>query len=298
MAQVSIIILTYNSQSYISSCLESLFYFHKKHIEDEKIELIIVDNGSTDNTVEVLFDFFAEKKNKEEMIKIKENITLVLNKKNVGYAAGVNLGAKEAKGNNILLLNPDSKFVNEYLLEIVEDLKGDVAIVGGKMFSGSVVEKSTGKFYDVSNIFWLALGLENFFGLRSSPPIKKFVDYVSGGFLFAQRSIFEKLNGYDENYFMYVEDMDLCYRAKKSGYKVLFNPKFEIEHFKHGSSNRSFAIVNIYTGIFYFFKKNKGEIQYLAVRGILSIKSIIVIILGLLTGNRYYINTYKQTLLL
>lgn len=290
MAEISIIILTYNSSNHILTCLESLFKFHENSLKEKKLELIIVDNNSTDDTRELIASFLKERQG-------SDNIKFIQVNSNPGFAAGINSGVKRADGKILLFLNPDSKFVNDSLLEVVRDFEDEkIAIVGGKMVNEREVEKSAGNFYTLFNILFMSIGLEDAVGIRSAPSIKKEVDYVSGGFMFVGKEVFEELSGFDEKYFMYVEDMDLCFRAKTKGYKVVYDPSINIEHYRHGSSSRSFAVVNIYKGIYYFFKKNKGQFQYLAVRTMLSIKSILVVILGLVLRNGYYIKTYKRTL--
>lgn len=283
MVDISIIILTYNSSDYISDCLESIFRFYGKEIKEKKFEVIIVDNKSIDDTVEKISLF-------------KESTTFIQSKENVGFAKGVNLGVKEAKGKVLLFLNPDTKFVDESLTKALPDLKDKTVIVGGQMKNSKGLENSAGKFYSIFNILFFALGLENIVGIRFAGDRRRYVDYVSGGFMFVAKKVFDELSGFDEKYFMYVEDIDLCFRAKKSGYKVLYNPQIEVEHYKHGSSSRSFAIINIYKGIYYFFKKNKGQTQYFFVRLILSAKAIGVVFLGYITGNKEFIRTYKEAL--
>lgn len=296
MADISIIILTYNSSNHISACLDSIFKFYGEEIKEKKLELIIVDNNSTDGTRGAVFDFFQEEKSSELKIKIKENLTFIQNRENTGFAKGANLGAEEAKGEILLFLNPDTKFVDKSLTKASFDLENKTAIVGGKMKSAEGVENSAGKFYSILNILFFALGIENIVGIRFAGDKKKYVDYVSGGFIFVEKKVFDELSGFDEKYFMYVEDMDLCFRAKKLGYKVLYNPEIALVHYKHGSSSRSFAIINIYKGIYYFFKKNRGQIEYFFVRLILSAKAIGVILLGFITRNREYVRTYKEAL--
>ena len=114
--------------------------------------------------------------------------------------------------------------------------------------------------------------------------------------MLVRKDLFTKLDGFDEYFFMYIEDMEFCYRVKKLGYAVYYYPKTKVIHLGYGSSNRSFAIIQIYKGLPYFFKKHKGYIQYLLVIILLRLKAIIAILIGVLTKNTYLVKTYKQAM--
>jgi GT2 family glycosyltransferase len=90
--------------------------------------------------------------------------------------------------------------------------------------------------------------------------------------------------------------MEFCYRVKQAGYSTYFIPDLVFSHEQHGSSNRSFAIINIYKGLVYFYKKHKNILQLRAVKFLLWSKAIGIYTLGRLTNNSYYINTYKEAL--
>jgi len=132
--------------------------------------------------------------------------------------------------------------------------------------------------------------------LRKSPDEISKVDWVSGACMMVNRELFEKIGGFDRNIFMYMEDMEICYRAKKMGYGVFFYPNVAVTHKELGSSNRTFAVVNIYSGIRYFYKKHKTLPEYYIVSGLLFIKAMGVYFLGKLTNNSYYIRTYGEAL--
>ncbi len=277
MPEVTIIILTYNSESYIESLLKSLKDFAKGQ------EIIVVDNASSDETTKI-----AKKFDSSKVIETGENL---------GFAKGINLGSKKARGRFLLFLNPDAAFEKgniEDLTKIFESHE-KVGVVGGKLIGkDGKPEKSAGKFFNFFEVVMIALGLDEKFGLRYSPEKITKVDFVSGGFMMAEKELFQKLSGFDENFFMYVEDMELCYRVKKSGYKVYFTPEVVISHVGQGSSNRSFAVINIYKGIIYFFKKQKYPIEYFTVKLIFCSKAITLYLLGIILNNSYYKSTYKE----
>jgi GT2 family glycosyltransferase len=125
---------------------------------------------------------------------------------------------------------------------------------------------------------------------------KTSVDWVSGGFMLIRASVFKKLGGFDEHFFMYIEDMELCYRLKKAGLKVIYYPEAKAKHVGQASSNRTFAIINIFKGISYFYKKHRSLIEYYIVKSLLMIKALIAIFIGIVSGNAYLRRTYKQAL--
>lgn len=279
MPQVSIIILTFNSSKYIESLIESLQEF-------KNTEILVVDNASRDETIKIVEKF--------------KEVKIFKTGSNLGFSKGINFGAEKAKGEFLLFINPDSVFKNgnlDGLLQIFKE-KENVGAVGGKMmsFDGND-EKSAGKFFNFFETVLLAFGLDEKFGVRFSPNHIKKVDFVSGGFMMISASLFKKLNGFDENFFMYIEDMELCFRIKKMGFDNYFTPESVVSHVGQGSSNKSFAIKNIYKGILYFYKKHKNRVEYILIKLLFSLKAISVYAIGILTNNSYYKNTYKDAFL-
>ena len=280
MAQVSIIILTYNSAKYIKDLLKSLKDFAKDQ------EIIIVDNDSKDETVKLSRKF--------DEIKVFET------GKNLGFAKGINFGAEKAKGDFLLFINPDAVFRKGKLEDLISVFEKNekVGVVGGKLIDyHGKEEKSAGKFFNFFETITLALGLDEKFNLRLSPREVSKVDFVSGGFMMVEANLFKKLGGFDEKFFMYVEDMEFCYRVKKEGREVYFSPDVIISHAGQGSSNKTFAVVNIYKGILYFFKKHKSILEYVIIKLIFCSKAIALYLLGIILNNSYYKNTYKEAFL-
>jgi GT2 family glycosyltransferase len=280
MAQVSIIILTYNSAQHIDKLLKSLDSFR------DDAEILIVDNASTDETVKIARKF-------GEKVKVYETGG------NMGFAKGINFGSEKAKGEYLLFINPDSIFKKGSLIDMISVLEENekAAVVGGKMISESgVSERSAGKFFNLWETLLIVLGLDEKLGVRFSPDKLTKVDFVSGGFMMVKSNIFKRLSGFDENFFMYVEDMEFCYRVKKAELETYFTPAVAISHKGQGSSNRTFAVVNIYKGIIYFYKKHKGNFQYNIVRSLLWLKACGIYLVGRLTNNEYYVKTYKEAL--
>ena len=108
--------------------------------------------------------------------------------------------------------------------------------------------------------------------------------------------VFTRLGGFDEKIFMYTEDMELCYRAKLAGYAVYFYPDVKVFHADQGSSNRTFAIVNIYRNLLYFYQKHRSHKEYLYIKTLLRTKAFALIAAGRLTKNEYLTQTYEKAL--
>jgi len=119
---------------------------------------------------------------------------------------------------------------------------------------------------------------------------------VSGGFVAIRGEVFKQLNGYDADYFMYVEDMDLCFRAKELGFKTIYMPCAVIRHQGQGSSNREFAIVNIYKGIQIFNSKHSSFFMQQYVKNLLSLKAALIIFIASVFGRRTLVETYQKAL--
>jgi GT2 family glycosyltransferase len=283
MVNLSIIILSYNTKALTLGCIGSLINQYKKELDLDELEIIIVDNNSSDGSVNILRD--------------NKSIELIESRKNLGFGRGCNLGAKSAKGKYLLFLNSDTEALDKGFLRMIEFMEGNpkIGILGGKLenIDGST-QPSAGKFYNLFNLLIMLLGLERFGFLRSSPNNVKKVDWVSGACMMVRRDFFERILGFDEKFFMYIEDMEICYRAQKLEFGTYFYPDTKLKHVSFGSSNRTFAIINIYKGILYFYTKHKSYLEYMVAKTLLILKAKFLILVGLLTLNSELRETYKK----
>lgn len=278
---VSIIIVSYNTKELLRSCLTSIY----QYVNDSDFEVIVVDNASSDKTVSMVKDEFK----KVQVIESKENL---------GFGKACNKGAEAAKGNYVVFLNSDTSFNSDIITSMVHEFKNgqNIGVVGGILESvGKTTSQSFGKSYNLFNIFLLLTGLEK---LRTKVLLKKSmqVDWVSGGCMMVQKALFNNLKGFDEHFFMYMEDVDLCYRVKKMGYRVVVDSSVQLSHVGQGSSNRGFAIVEIYKGLLYFYKKHKNTLEYFVLKFLLTAKAITAIIFGKITKSSYLVTTYTKAL--
>lgn len=281
---LSICILNYNTKDLTLQCLSSLFSQYEHQISKKELEIIVVDNNSKD----------------ESVVYIKKNFPKVIlfeNNENAGFSKGQNIAAKLAKGSYLFFLNSDTQVKDDHLFAMTSYLESNknVGVLGAKLYSPNGKEQlSAGKFYTFFNFLIMLISVERAGFLRSSPKKISEVDWVMGASFMIKKRLFDVLGGFDEHFFMYVEDMELCFRVKKKGYVVMFYPDISIIHEERGSSNKSFAVISIYDGILYFYKKHKNYIQYKLVKFAFTIKACIAVTIGVIIGNRYLVSTYKK----
>jgi GT2 family glycosyltransferase len=284
---LSIIILSYNTRDLTIACINSIVQEYKQELDNDQFEIIVVDNASTDDSVTEI-----------KKLNIK-NLTLVESKENLGFSKGCNLGAKEAKGEYLLFLNSDTEIKDQGFVKMVDYLKKneEIGILGGALKNADgTVQASAGRFYNLFILLLTMLGLERFGLLMKSPKQIQKVDWVSGASLMIRKKVFEKIGGFEKELFMYAEDMELCFRAKQKGFLTYFYPAVTLFHKERASSNRTFAIINIYKGILFFYKKHKSIMEYKIASLILFSKAKILKTVGKLVKNKYLEQTYGQAL--
>lgn len=294
MLDLSIIIVSYNTKDLLIDCIQSI----RKTVKNISYEIIVVDNGSRDGTVAELrnFEFLASRRSGRI-----SNFKLIENKKNLGFAKANNQGMKVARGEFILLLNSDAQVLDEATFRMIEFMKAhvDAAVVGGELINpdgGS--QPSTGPFLGLwQTIIWL-FGGERLGFLRSSPQKIMSTDWVSGAFFMVRKSVLKTVGLLDEHFFMYMEEMEWCYRMKNKGFSIFFLPNVKALHIGLGSSNRTTAIVNIYKGIIYFYRKHRSPLELEIIKFLLKTKALIAILVGTITQNTYLKDTYRKALAL
>jgi GT2 family glycosyltransferase len=289
--KLSIITLNFKKSELTLRCLASLHKQFQKQLQRDEMEVIVIDNKSPDDSVKILQE--AIKKNKYQ------NINLYPNKENSGFGPGNDFGAQKAKGKYLLFLNNDTEVRDTGIWDMVLYMEQhtEVSILGGQLrnFDGSL-QPSTWKFYTPFNAMLLLLGLQRYGGLDKSPTTISEVDWVKGAILMIRKDIYKTLGGFDPKIFMYTEDMELCYRARLAGYRVFFYPDIQVFHADQGSSNRTFAIVNIYKNLLYFYKKHRSASEYAFIKSLLWSKAMSLVIIGRITHNTYLIDTYEKAL--
>jgi GT2 family glycosyltransferase len=288
---LSIVTLNYKKSDLTITCISSLWEQFEKEFQQNRMEVIIVDNDSKDGSVDTIRDVIRRKK--------FTNMHVIQNSSNAGFGAGCNLGAIKSKGEFILFLNNDTEVKDKGIQKMTEYAKEhpDVAILGGQLrnFDGTL-QPSVGKFYTPFYAFLLLIGGQRYGILDTSPKTVQKVDWVKGGLLLIRRDVFDELHGFDEKIFMYTEDMELCYRAHLAGKSVYFYPDVLVLHKEHASTSKTFAIVNIYKNLLYFYKKHRSPGEYKLLKLMMEAKAKSLVAVGKTTKNAYLIETYEKAL--
>jgi len=228
MLDLSIIIVSFNTRQLLKQCLQSL---------PANIEIIVVDNNSTDDSSTMVSKEFP-------MVK------LVKNKKNVGFAKANNQGIKISQGKYVLLLNSDTvvpkQTISELIFYLEKNPQAGVITPRLELKNGQLDPACHRGFPTPLAALTYFLGLEklfygsNFFGQyhqtwKNLKTIHE-INACSGAFLLTRKKILDQINGFDEKYFFYGEDLDLCYRIRQMGYQIIYYPKVKAIHYKGVSS--------------------------------------------------------------
>lgn len=252
----SVIIVSWNVRQDIINCLGSIYDYQSSR----PFEVIIIDNASSDGSTQEIREKFP-------------SVTCVSNNKNYGFAMANNQGIKLAKGEYLLFLNPDTIVhpgALDYLIDFMDDNK-DVGACGPKLLNedGST-QRSTREFPSYRGALYRFTFLKYFKIFKNSYRswlMKDFdhksqedVDQLMGAALLVRKSIIDKIDGFDENFFMYYEEVDLCYRIKQYGWRIVFLPQACIAHLGGRSSQQIPAAKRIMMlrSLLKYFRKNHG----------------------------------------
>lgn len=282
---LSIIIPSYNTKALLERCLTSVFV--NLNALAINSEVIVVDNASEDGSQDIVRKKFPQ-------------VHLVCNKTNVGYGKANNQAITKAKGKYVLLLNSDIVVQNDAIGAMYRFVgsKGQV-FAGGKLFNedGSS-QPSCGPFFTIPMVALMLFAKGDYWEItRSSPSQTRRVDWVSGACLMGRRSAFVQTGLFDEGIFMYMEEIDLLYRARAKGFLTFFVADARFTHTGAASSgNRRTPVVNIYRGLVYFYNKHYSQFAVLVLRGMLRIKALAVILVGRMIGKPVIVQTYEEAL--
>jgi GT2 family glycosyltransferase len=255
VTKLSVVIVNYNVKHFIEQCLFSVL----KASENINCEIFVVDNNSVDGSVTLIKDKFPQ-------------INLIVNKTNTGFSVANNQAIKLAKGEYVLLLNPDTVVQEDTFTKSIAfmDAHPEAGGLGVKMLDGqgNFAPESKRGLPTPSVAFYKMFGFSRFF-----PKSKKFgkyhlsflpenqineIDVISGAFMLVRKSVLDTIGLLDETFFMYGEDIDLSYRIKKAGYKNYYFPQTQIIHYKGESTKRSSLnyVIIFYKAMAIFSKKH------------------------------------------
>ena len=258
---VSIVILQYNNPQLTVQCIDSL-----KERCTIPHEIILVDNNSDDPKA-------------RNLGKKLRGIRFVLNETNEGFSRGNNIGAAIAEGNIFLFLNNDTIAEEDFITPIKKVFDGDrnIGIVGPRLLNGDrTLQLSAGNLPSIMNemkdrAFSRSYEAGEPLTVRRAKTlysVPREVKWVTGAALFIRRVLFEKLGGFDEGFFMFFEDKDLCHRARLSGAKIVYSPSGSLVHLRGASANS--ATKSIYrTSQVRYYRKHRGKLEQILLKGYL-----------------------------
>lgn len=256
MPLLSIILVNYRVPHFLEQCLLSV----RKASVGMSVEVIVVDNASGDGSVEWLTPRFPE-------------VRFIESDQNLGFAKASNLGYRQSQGDYVLFLNPDTLLSEDSLhgsIKFLED-KLTAGALGMRMIDGSgrFLRESKRAFPDPATAFYKIIGLSSLFPQSSrfakyhlghlSPDSNHPIDVVSGAYFMVRRSVLEAVGSFDEDFFMYGEDIDLSYRIQQAGFINYYYAGSTILHFKGESTQKqSFRYVKLFYGAMSrFVRKHK-----------------------------------------
>ncbi len=255
---ISIVIVNYNVKDFLKQCLESI----RAASKTLSVETIVVDNDSQDGSVEFLKPLYPE-------------VRFIASKENLGFGRANNIGFDVSNGKYILILNPDT-VINEDTLDVMFEYmekNPQIGISGCKVLNGDgTFQLACRRGFPTP---WAAFS--KLFGFQKLFPDSKFfarynqtfrsvdetyyIDAVIGAFMFSRADIIKEVNGFDPEFFMYGEDLDLCFRVQKAGLKIAYNHTTTIIHYKGESTKRSSIneVKHFYEAMEIFARKHFGK---------------------------------------
>jgi GT2 family glycosyltransferase len=249
MKPVSIIIVNWNTKELLNDCILSV----PAGAGDISFEIIVVDNASDDGSVKMLEENFPE-------------VILIKNNKNIGFSAGCNQGAKRAEGKYLFFLNPDTILLNGSLQKLIEfsERKPWIGAAGPQMTGkDGKIQNSVRQFprmrdFLIRDTFfkWIfPVGKKKKTIIRLSQKEPASVQQISGAAFLIRRDLWENIDGMDERFFMFYEEVDLCKRLKDLGYGIYYLPEAKIIHRGGGSRKKDKSTV--------FYYSIKSQFEYL-----------------------------------
>lgn len=280
---LSIIIISYNTKEITSKCLDSVFKSLNK--APFSYEVIVLDNDSHDGSA--------------EMLQKDKRIRAIIGHENLGFAKGNNRAVREANGLHLLLLNSDTIILDGAIEKMYTFYRknSNIHFLGSKLFNKDMTpQSSAAPFYTLPVIFGALFLKGDYWGLtRSSPDRFRKVDWVSGACILTKREYYDSINGFDEGIFMYMDEVDLLYRAHKKGLDTYFYPDAHIIHLGSASSNgKTYPILQVYRGFMYFYRKHYTGFEFFCLKIMLQLKALLSIIIGYASNNNYLKNTYEE----
>lgn len=286
---LSVVVVTYRAADFVGACL------HSVRADDIDIELVVVDNASPDDTVDVVR-------------RSRPDARIIPMRSNLGFARAVNAGVAEASGRHVLLLNPDTVVPAGALATLTRaiDADGSIGVVAPRLLNSDGTDQGTARRFPTpaAALFGRRSPLTRLFpgnrwssrflvGLQRGADRAPFdVDWVSGACLLSPTALFRQLGGMDEGFFMHFEDTDWCQRVKQAGLRVVCVPEAEVVHHEGGCRQGwpASQVCHFHRGAYRYFSKHQLRGARAALRplaaGLLAARAAAVITNNGIQGRR------------
>ena len=281
---LSIVIVNYQTFELTKNTIESVF----KHDYSFNLEIIVVDNASSDDSLAKLQNYF------------KDKVKFIASKENNGFAAGNNQALNIAQGKYILLLNSDTIVWENTLENIYNYMEehSDVGACGCRVLleNGELDKACKRSFPNVKNSFFRLFHIptnsdDDNYNLDNLPDDEVYeIDCLTGAFMFMKSEALNQVGFLDETFFMYGEDIDLCYRIKNGGWKIVYYGESIITHLKGASSKKqkNKLIYEFYRAMYIYYKKHHADESSFLVNIVVYIGIAVLCILKL------FLNLFKK----
>jgi len=235
--QLSIITVNWNVKDYLEKLIRSIYQYSNGF----SFEIIVVDNDSRDGSVEMLQQKFQDKIN-------EQSLKIIANDFNAGFAKANNQGLKIATGDYILFMNPDMELIeNSFatLLDFYEKTPNIGLLTCRLLYSDKTTQPNVKNDPDFWSQLLILLKLHHF--IPKAKSLQKYfatdfdyerqnsVKQIMGAFVFGSRKIFKKLNGWDEDYWIWFEDCEICFKTREFGYDIIYLPETSVIHYENQS---------------------------------------------------------------
>ena len=281
---LSIVIVNYQTFELTRDTINSIFEFSYPF----SYEVIVVDNASGDDSLSRLKDYFEDR------------VMFIASSENNGFAAGNNQALKIAKGKYVLLLNSDTIVLENTLENIYNYMEEhtDVGATGCRVVleNGDLDKACKRSFPNVKNSFFRLFHIptnskDDNYNLDDLPDGEVYeIDCLTGAFMFVRKETLDEVGFLDETFFMYGEDIDLCFRIKNAGWKIVYYGKSKIMHLKGASSKKqkSKLIYEFYRAMYIYYKKHHANESSFIVNIVVYIGIFVLCVLKL------FLNIFKK----
>ncbi|RZJ29425.1 MAG: glycosyltransferase family 2 protein [Flavobacterium sp.] len=254
--QLSVVILNYNVRFFLEQCVLSV----QRAIDGLDAEIIVVDNNSPDDSVAMMRSRFP-------------SIKLVANTENAGFPKGNNIGVAQAKGEYVCILNPDTVVAEDTFKKVLAfaDGKADLGIVGVKLVDGTgkfLPESKRGiptpltAFHKITGLYKLSASLNKYYAAHLSENETGKVEILVGAFMLMKRDLYNEVGGFDENCFMYSDDIDLSYMVLKTGRSNYYFHATSVIHYKGESTVKDAQYMKRFREAMDFFYKKHFRVSF------------------------------------